>query len=264
MKYIKIIAVSAFMMMFASVATAQKNIDASGLIKTSHLWRGYQVSDVLTAVGTIDLMTNDGSLKGGIWGGYGVNGSYKEVDYYLQYSKSGFTVALWDIYNFSPNATYNNTEAFNYVAGETGRFIDLSVAYRFGKKFPLQISWATVIFGRDRAMNDKGEMKNQYSSYIALDYPVGTFKGVSVDVGIAGAFAFQKAYTGVIDPVTGLTTGYEKTNANFYGDTNGIVNINLTVSKDITIGGYNLPVSVGTMWNPMSEDIYMCVSLGLF
>lgn len=257
MKYTKIIAVAAFMMLFVSVATAQKNIDISGLVKTSHLWRGYQISDEVTTAGSIDLMTNDGSLKGGIWGGYGVNGGFKEVDYYVQYSKSGFTVALWDIYNFSPGATYNNSQAFNYSAHETGHFIDLSVAYRFGEKFPLQISWATVIFGRDRALNDKGESKNQYSNYISLDYPIGTFKGVKVDVGMAGAFAFRSAHT-----FNG--TSWVSNNSNFYGKTNGIVNINLTASKDITIGGYNFPVSVGTMWNPMSEDIYMCVSLGLF
>lgn len=264
MRYIKIVVVSVFVMMLATVATAQKNIDISGLVKTSHLWRGYQISDEVTVAGSIDLMTNDGSFKGGIWGGYGVNGNFKEVDYYLQYSNSGFTVALWDIYNFSPGAAYNNRQAFNYSAGETGHFIDLSLAYRFGSKFPLQVSWATVIFGRDRALNDKGEMKNQYTNYIALDYPVGTFKGIKVDVGIAGAFAFRKAHAALVDPITGLVTGYEETNANFYGKTNGVVNVNLTVSKDITIGGYKFPVSVGTMWNPMSEDIYMCVAIGLF
>ena len=264
MKYIKIVVVTALVALFAVTASAQKNIDISGLVKTSHLWRGYQISDEVTAAGSIDLMTNDGSLKGGIWGGYGVNGNFKEVDYYVQYSKAGFTVALWDIYNFSPGATYNNSEAFNYEADETGHFIDLSVAYRFGPKFPLQISWATVLFGRDRATNKDDETKNRYSNYIALDYPIGTFKGVKVDVGIAGAFAFKKGYDVVRDPFTNAIISSTKSDANFYGKTDGIVNVNLTVSKDITIGGYTLPVSVGTMWNPMSEDVYMCVSLGLF
>lgn len=263
MKIVKIITAAAFVMMLAPMASAQngKNVDLSGTVKTSHLWRGYQVSGEVTTAGSIDVMTNDGSLKGGIWGGYGVTGAFKEFDYYIQFSKGGFTAALWDIYNFSPGiygpSSAKQYSAFNYEAENTGHFVDLSVAYRFQGGFPLQISWATVIFGRDRALNSDGEMKNQYSNYVSLDYPIGTFKGVSLNAGIAGAFAFGKAHS-----FDGLE--WVSNDSNFYGKTNGIVNVNLTASKDITIGGYKVPVSVGAMWNPMDEKVYMCVAVNLF
>lgn len=262
MKSTKMMAIALFAMIFTSVASGQKkNIDLSGQIKTSHLWRGIQVSDELTTAGSIDLMTNDGSLKGGIWGGYGVNGKFKEFDYYVQYSKNGFTAAVWDIYNFSPGLYGFDDEkqyhAFNYDADDTGHFVDLSLSYRISDEVPLQIGWATVIFGRDRALNKDGKMKNQYSNYLWADYAVGSFNGVNVNVGMAGAFAFNKAYH--LEE-----TGWVSDKNNFYGKTNGIINLNVTVAKDIMIGNYKLPVFVTGMWNPMAEKVYMSVGVNIF
>ncbi len=53
-------------------------------------------------------------------GGAGVTGAFKEFDYFFSITKAGFTLAVWDIYNFSPDAPYNNSQVFNYVADETG------------------------------------------------------------------------------------------------------------------------------------------------
>ncbi|MFP3693411.1 hypothetical protein SB784_35650, partial [Burkholderia sp. SIMBA_048] len=76
---------------------------------------------------------------------------------------------LWDIYNFSPNANYNNKEFFNYNARETGRFWDLRSFYTISEKVPLTLSWNTVVFGRDR---DQDNTQNKYSSFVSAEYPV--------------------------------------------------------------------------------------------
>ncbi len=225
---------------------AYKPVDFSLQLKNMHLWRGLQVTN--TALSAVDLNLKDksNSFTVGLWGGAGFNGDYKEFDYYMSYAKGGFKVALWDIYNFSKGATYNNHQVFNYSARETGHFIDLSVAYRFQGKFPLNVSWATVIFGRDRgALNEK----NLYSTYVSMDYPVLRGKEVDVDLGIAGAFALK--------PEKG-------TDAHFYAKDAGIVSVNVTASKKLQLGSYTLPVSVMGMWNPANNEANLQIALDIF
>ncbi len=94
---------------------AQKSsfpIDFTLQVKNMHLWRGQQVTSA--ALGAIDLNIKDKKemFTFGLWGGAGFNGKYKEFDYYLSFEKSGFSIAVWDIYNFSEDASYNNKEVF--------------------------------------------------------------------------------------------------------------------------------------------------------
>ncbi|MDR1882247.1 MAG: hypothetical protein LBR26_05625 [Prevotella sp.] len=251
MKYFKLTVVSLLCLSSWLTSPAQNEekhnpVDFSLQLKNMHLWRGLQVTN--TALGAVDLHLKDksNSFAVGLWGGAGFTGDYKEFDYYVSYSKSGFTVALWDIYNFSKGAAYNNRQAFNYSARETGHFMDLSVAYCFQGNFPLNISWATVIFGRDRgALNEK----NLYSTYVSVDYPV--LKGGPVDVrlGVAGAFALSPE---------------EGTDAHFYSKDAGIVSINMTASKKLQLGNYTLPVSVTGMFNPANNEANLQIALDIF
>ncbi|MDU1903913.1 MAG: hypothetical protein E6772_03940 [Dysgonomonas sp.] len=221
-------------------------VDFSLQLKNMHLWRGLQVTN--TALGAVDLNLKDKSKSFtiGLWGGAGFTGDYKEFDYYVSYEKNGFKFAVWDIYNFSTGATYNNHQAFNYSARETGHFIDVSVAYRFQGSFPLNVSWATVVFGRDRGAANE---KNLYSTYVSMDYPILRGNVVDLDLGVAGAFA--------LDPEKG-------TDAHFYAKDAGIVNINLTASKNIQLGSYTLPVSVMGMWNPANNEANLQIALNIF
>ncbi len=221
-------------------------VDFSLQAKTKHLWRGIQVSNsALTAV-DLGLQTNDRSFKVGVWGGASFDGDFREFDYYISYTKNGFNAALWDIYNFSPGATYNNKEVFNYKSHKTGHFIDLSVGYRFQGDFPLFIGWATIIHGRDRGENNS---KNLYSTYVSADYPVIRDKRVDISLGLAGAFA--------LDPESGSS-------ANFYGHKAGIVNVNVTAAKKLKLGRYILPVSAMVMWNPVENHANIQLALDIF
>jgi len=227
-----------------------KPIDFSLQLKSNHLWRGLEVSDDVTLAADIRVKDKSNTVAFGLWGGSAITGDFKEFDYYFTFSKAGFTFALWDIYNFSPGASYNNHQAFNYKAHETGHFIDASVAYRFQGSFPLNISWATVIFGRDRGIHNE---KNLYSTYVSMDYPVLRGKIVDLDLGIAGAFA--------LSPEKGADG--KKLHSHFYGKSAGIVNVNAVVSKVVKLGSYNLPVSVMALWNPEGNYTHMQVALNL-
>ncbi|MCC8154139.1 MAG: hypothetical protein LIP01_07945 [Tannerellaceae bacterium] len=221
-------------------------VDFSLQLKTKHLWRGIQVSNSALAAVDLGLRTKDQSFGVGVWTGASFDGDFREFDYYISYSKNGFSAALWDIYNFSPGATYNNEEVFNYKAHETGHFVDLSVGYRFQGEFPLFLGWATIIHGRDRGSENR---KNLYSTYVSADYPVLRDRRVDVSLGLAGAFALDKE---------------GGTSANFYGHKAGIVNINVTAYKRVKLGSFVLPVSAMVMWNPVENHANLQLALDIF
>ncbi len=258
MKYLKLISfcIAALIVSISTHAQDEKEISFTDYIggeiqlKTMHLWRGIEVSKEISAITDIYFKTKNDKFRAGLWGGMGVNGDFKEFDYYLSFKHKGFEVSLWDIYNFSPGADYNNKEAFNYKARETGHFLDLRLSYQFQKSFPLKIFWATLVYGRDRdALNEK----NRYSSYVELEYPIFTQGGYTLEAGVGGAFALVK----------GKNKDGEKTNAHFFGDDPNVVDIHLRLSKTFKIGNYKLPVSVMPMWNPEKDYMNMEVALKL-
>lgn len=149
MKRLKILIATAVTLLICGASYGQK-IHFSGALQNMHLWRGLQVADggVLSADLNVGFL-GDG-LKVGLWGGTDFTGDYKEFDYYASYSVAGFTVAVWDIYNYSPDLPYSK-DIFNYNKYSTSHFLDLSVAYNFDTllKVPLRVSWATIFAGRD-------------------------------------------------------------------------------------------------------------------
>ncbi len=249
MKYLKILSIAAVCFLSANVVSAQKSespVDFTFQLKNMHLWRGIQVTNEVVSDVDVHLKDKNNNWKVGVWGGAGVNGNFKEFDYYVSYANSGFTAAVWDVYNFSKGASYDNTNLFNYKAHTSGHFIDASIGYTLPGSFPMSMSWATVIFGRDRGATNK---QNLYSSYVSLSLPVLRNHDVDLDLGVSGAFA--------INPEKG-------TDANFYGDNAGITDISLTASKKVKLGNYTLPVAVTSAWNPVRKSGAIQVAFNIF
>lgn len=229
-------------------------------LKSNHLWRGYEVSQGAAFTGDMYISTWDESFKFGLWSGYAFNGNWKELDYYASYTVGGFSVAIWDIFNFSPEV-YSDPRSFrifNYNARTTGHFVDLSLSYRLPGSFPLGISVATVIFGRDRSADYlNGTMIDnelqRYSTYITLDYPILRSSMVNLDISCSGALALQN----------GKDAAGNTLKSHFYGNTQGIVNVSLTASRTFDIGDYKLPVSLLCMWNPQANTGNMQVAFTL-
>lgn len=225
--------------------TGQSQIGMSSTIQTNHLWRGGEVADgIVITYDAAYKMLNE-SLSIGFWGAINAVGEYKEFNYYATYSVGGFKFSLWDIYNFSDYATYNNSEFFNYCASSTGRFLDATAAYSFGDKFPLTVSWSTILFGRDR---DSENSANRYSTYCYAEYPVYKTELWRVDTGLGAAFA--------LNPMD--------ENANFYGDKAGIVHISMAITRDLVICNYHIPISGTALWNPQSNKAYFQLAAKIF
>lgn len=149
MKRLKILIATAVALLICGASYGQK-IHFSGALQNMHLWRGLQVADGGVLSADLNVGFLDDGLKVGLWGGTDFTGDYKEFDYYASYTVAGFTVAVWDIYNYSPDLPYSK-DIFNYNKYSTSHFLDLSVAYNFDTllKVPLRVSWATIFAGRD-------------------------------------------------------------------------------------------------------------------
>ena len=146
-----------------------KWLDGDFHIANNHLWRGIEVSDGLVMTSSLSVHDRGEHIRFGLWGGTNTSGDYKEFNQFLELRWKRFKLAFWDTYNFSPGATYNNREFFNYSAATTGRFLDAIVSYQCGASFPLRLQASTILFGRDR---DAENRKNRYSSYVYAEYPL--------------------------------------------------------------------------------------------
>ena len=231
------------LMLFSLEATAQLHMKAN--LQTNHLWRGIVVADGLVITGDVNYSLCNGLFNLGFWGGTNTRGTYKEFNNHISFQYKGFSLALWDTYNFSTGATYNNKEFFNYKAHSTGRFLDAILNYYCGERFPLLISWSTIVFGRDR---NKENTANKYSTFCYLEYPIYTKSRWHADAGIGGAFALNKA---------GSKT-------NFYGNTNGIVHVLLKVTFDWTLAKHTMPIHACMVWNPQADRAFFQLGIQLF
>ena len=217
-------------------------------LQTMHLWRGMEVADGMVLTSDLNMTDRRKEFCLGLWGGMNTQASYKEFDYYVSYTKGGFKCSLWDIYNFSPEATYNNREVFNYRASETGRFIDATVSYQWKHKFPLSLNWSTIVFGRDR---DRENQKNRYSTFVYADYSFWQKEGWDISAGAGPAFALSP----------GNNEKGHRIRENFYGDTAGIVHLNIKAVYQLSVCQMNFPVTLLAMWNPQSNDAFFQVGV---
>lgn len=244
---------------------AKSEFDVTLSIKNQHYWRGGPIgfSPLVTSQASFKV----GGFEAGTWNGFGFDGVFKDVDTYISYTKSGFTIALWDVYNFTDPSSGKADPAtfpadyFDYNAKTTRHFIDLSVTYQL-EKIPLKFFLATIIHGRDRALtpddytiNSGNTMfsgtrsgKNRYSTYFNTSY---TFKTKKADFNIYSSTGFA------LNNADGTT---------FYGPKQfGITEIGATVDKNIKITDtYAVAISAGVVASPVNKSINGLLAVKLF
>ena len=216
----------------STVVKKYKPIDLSLQVRSLYLWRGFKVSNAPITDVDMHYVTRDGSFAAGIWGGAGLNGEYKEFDYYVSYTKGGFSTSVWDINNFT---SFPNANLFDYNPATTSHFIDVTVGYQFKDAFPLSINWSTIVQGRDTHVKANGDLANNYSNYVVLDYKVWHEGNTNLHVFVGGGFAFGR-------------------DQNFYGSKPNIVNAGLTINKDLVILNHHMPVAATAMFSPEHKN----------
>ncbi len=215
---------------------AQPHIEVN--LQNMHLWRGGEVADGVVITSDLGYSLMDGNLRVGFWGGTNVVGSYKEFNYYASYRVEGLSFTLVDTYNFSDGASYNNREFFNYNPSQTGRFLDATLKYYFGDDFPLTLSWSTVLFGRDRNIENT---ENLYSTFCNVEYRIYQRDRWQVDGSVGAAFALND----------------DGVSPNFFGTGPGIVQVMLRAQRKVSIGEYTVPIFIAGMVNPQASKGYL-------
>ncbi|MEE1419608.1 TorF family putative porin [Alistipes ihumii] len=214
-------------------AQPQTDISIGGDLVSTYVWRGvYQSGFSLQP----EIGLSVGGFTVGVWGSTDLD-NFKEVDLSVGYSVRGFSVGVTDYWwggqrlgdgRFAPYFKYGDT---HYFEG--------TLAYEFGEKFPLGISWSTMFAGADKKENGD----RAWSSYVELAYP---FSVGSVELTAAAGAAPWAA-------PAWLPGGY---------DGFQISNVSLKASRAIPVSEkYEIPLFVQLAVNPQLN--YMNLVIGL-
>lgn len=238
-----------------SADTTYKPIELHLQVKSMHLWRGLEITTSPYLMGIMNFSDKSGRLKIGARGSSGWNGEYRQLDYFASYQYKNVRFVLFDIFN-SSKALPLSTNLFDYKALTTRHFIDATVGYTVSRKFPLDITWSTLIAGRDRdvlpgdsaATGGKDPLrrgKNRYSTYVQLSYPV-TLNDMRLDFFIGGVFTLN---------------GQQNS---FYANKPGIATLGVAANKKVMVGKYSFPVSFAPTWNPLRKIGGVVLGVSLF
>ncbi|MFW5708531.1 MAG: hypothetical protein ACOCX0_01760 [Bacteroidota bacterium] len=237
-KYIKTLVVLLVFVVLVGSARAQGTFNVSLDAKNMHYWRGLRVSDGFVTAPMVGYYSE--SLSIFAWGGLSLDGQYREVSKIISYSTGNFSVTLLDIFNFTGLA---DADYFNFKADETNHITDLSLGYNFGQEIPLNLMWATIIYGNDRDSNGD----NRYSTYLEASYSVLADNYV-VQPYVAAGFALAGA----------------DDNSLYGAKAFDLVNLGLRVSRSVILGNHTIPVT-GTMgYNPSLKQASVEIAISLF
>lgn len=232
------------------LSSVRRHVDFSLQVANNHLWRGIEVSDGLVMCTSLAVHDQNDHVRLGFWNGTNSSGQYKEFNFFGEFKAGGWQLALWDTYNFSPGADYNNHQFFNYSARTTGRFLDCILTYRFAEsapRFPLTLSWSTILFGRDRWSDNSA---NRYSCYLMAGYTLYQDADWRFDASAGGAFTLASK------------AGDRST---FYSDKPGLIHLELRAERRLRLThDYSLPVFATAVFNPVMDRAFFQIGAQVF
>lgn len=229
--------------MISSVeAGARVEVKPSVSLVSSYVWRGMYQSGAALQPG---MTLNAYGLSLGVWGSTDFTGQgHKEFDINLSYSVAGLTVSLSDYWWAGESGIKNDhisglNHYFDYCPETTAHILEGGLSYLFPfEKFPLRVSWYTMFWGGDRNRDDKGTVKQSYSSYFELSCPFSVGKVVLTPALGCSPWTSHSCY---------LNDGFAVNHVSLKGE---------CVFK-IT-DSFSLPLFVQAIWNPDRQDIH-CV-----
>lgn len=213
-----------------------------GLMFTSrHYWRGIPVSSAPCFEGSLSV--TKGNFTIGYWGGYAFDNTYSEFDIFGSYSIGNFTFSFIDLYVISDEdnlSSYRPEQRYwNLDRESTSHNIDLTASYNFGEKFPLTLSYSTMVWGADR----DAEGKQRFSNYLEAKYPINLANNTSLEM------------------FCGMTL---KDKPGAYGDGMGIVHMGVSSTRRIVISDkISFPVTATLAMNPQKEIGFLVLAIGI-
>ena len=204
-------------------------------IQTKYMWRGMEMMTEESA--PVLFPSLNYSYKGLFiyaMGGYAINGKYAEVDLGASYTWKGLTIGFNDYYY--PTVDSNKDEYFG--GHHNGHWLEACITFA-PEKVPVFATLSNFFAGGDdRYVNDKGEEKQAYSTYLE----VGTYYDFlnSNRITLTCGMALNKS----------CYNGYEH---NF-----SVCNVEAKYTYNVQFkNGWTLPLSAAYIYNPVFDKSYV-------
>ena len=176
---------------------------ASATLTSNYIWRGlYCGGPSLQADATVSyagVFTN-------VWWNIGATDwtfqrLNPEVDITIGFSRWGLSIYYIHMYYFDRYTDGRPSRFFdfsNHAPGGGGTTGEWRLSYRVSDQLPLSILLATRTFGRDGYINEQGELRRAYSTYIELgyDFALGENWELATRLGMTPAKSLYTGYQG--------------------------------------------------------------------
>lgn len=228
-------------------ASAQE-FSIQGDVVSSYVWRGVYQGGGASFQPTLGFSAGNFSLTA--WGSTSFSEDKKEIDLTAAYKfgEAGPTLSVASLWW----AGQGVNKYFHLESHETDHHFEAGLAYTLPvEKFPLSVAWYTMFAGADKKMSKEGEVRQNYSSYLELNYP---FIVRSVDMNATvGMLPYQAGYNNDGSSI------YSASNSGF-----AVTNVALKATKVIKINDkFSFPVFAHAIWNPRMEDAHLVFGITL-
>ncbi len=208
------------------------NLDAGFDIYSRYVWRGALFNSLPNIQPAVTVGAGNFSLTA--WGSYGLTGNYAEVDLFLSYSKSGFTLSVNDYFAVNEE-DLSLTNYGSWERSTTDHLVEISSVYDFAlSNLPFTLTASVMVYGAD--LNQSGQQN--YSTYFEARYD----------------YALESSQIGFF---TGGTA-----NKGYYAGSPSIVNVGADYRKTTKITeSFSIPAHYSLIYNPAFQNIFFVLGL---
>lgn len=207
----------------------------------NYVWRGMDQGSGFSVQPTLGLAYKGFSLSA--WGSQSLTNNadrdVQEFDISFGYSTGGFSATITDYWwggLHQPYGYYKHGPADNPVDG--GHHFEATLAYRFGAKVPLTLSWSTWFAGAD--VRTSGDNRC-YSTYVSASCDIACPAGIT------------------LTPSAGFTPW-----EGYYHDGAAFTDISLKISKGIALSDkVSMPLFVQAIASPINDHVYLVAGVGI-
>lgn len=228
-----------------SAAQTEAPISTGVDLMSRYVWRGKNLGGSSPSIQP-GLEYSAGSFTIGTWGAFSMSDglTVQETDLFLSYTyKEMVSLTLTDY--FLPDEALDNNHYFDFEEDSTGHMMEASMSFNGTEKIPFTLLAAVNFWGADAR---KADGKKQFSTYLELGFNGSCHE---MDYNVFMGF-------------TPTSPDKEKEETGFYGTSAGIINLGVTVSKEIKItDNFSLPVSTSLIVNPQAENIFLVFGFSL-
>ena len=234
-----LVGVSAFSFQTKAEESAKGiSLEVGADIVSSYLWRGMNLGG-LSVQPSVTLDWNGLYVCG--WANIGADSwlyeeFYPELDMTIGYDNYGFMVDLTHLYYFGGEAYLKGMK--NPVNQLSSSTLELHAGINIGEWcpiVPLSIDWYTTLLGYDPVLDENGNIKRAYSTYIQLGYDINLPLGIVLGLKMG------------ITPWKSMYSNYEEVWTS--GHTVGINNIQLRAEREFELKNLYISVWGEAMFN---------------